>query len=98
MTPKDTKNLVTTICAIISLVCGVLIATQGLSDYFPPWVLPLLMAVNAIAAGLSQIFIGRNADGSKKTAKQIQAQNEFKKQNPDFPSMEEQEKLARQND
>jgi hypothetical protein len=73
---KDIKNVLTTICAWITLTGGsVLTALLAGTITLPKYAVILLIVSMLVSLAITQIFTGRNPNGSVKTDKQVSALN-----------------------
>lgn len=74
---KNLKDLVTTICGVISLVSGVILSLPE-SNIFTPTVKTIAGGLAALSVALIGYMSGKNPDGSTKTIDPNTGQQEIK--------------------
>ncbi len=72
---KDLKNTLTSICGLLSAICVSLLGISG-EVALPKWLSVLCVVTVAVSTAFIGWATGRNADLTKKTAMQIEKQNQ----------------------
>jgi len=74
MKTTNVKDIVTTICGVLILISGSLVAAESQGVVLPTWASSSAKIAGVVAGSVLAYFTGKNPDGTTKTSEQINAQ------------------------